>query len=69
MKAIIASNHQDYALTHRSPDNNLYAWFKVPNLPTLWAAFASGALDEPALFDAIARERFAEGAPVRSGAA
>lgn len=69
VRAFIDPRHADYASTHNSPDNNLYSWFKVPNLPALWAAFASGALDEPAFFDVVARERSAVEAPARIGPA
>ncbi|HEX5502107.1 MAG TPA: hypothetical protein VFW96_05760 [Thermomicrobiales bacterium] len=69
VRSFIDSHHVDYALTHNAPDNTLYSWFKMPRLPEIWAAFAAGALAEPALFDALCRERFAAEPPARTGLA
>ena len=56
VRTCIDSTHVDYALVHRSPEHNLYSWFKVPNLPALWANFTSGTTSEPAFLAAVAQE-------------
>ncbi len=47
----IESDYRDYALRR-----DLYSWFKLPHLPALWEAFASGSMDEEALIEAVAKQ-------------
>ncbi|MDP9375799.1 MAG: hypothetical protein M3Q65_25780, partial [Chloroflexota bacterium] len=61
VRAFIDPHHVDYASTHNSPDHNLYAWFKVPDLPTWWGQFVSGIIDEQTLFEHLARQAGRQG--------
>lgn len=49
VRACIAPEHTDYAIAH-----DLYAYFKVPHLPALWAEFASGVIDEQTFLERLA---------------
>jgi hypothetical protein len=40
--------------TGSTPRIALYAWFKLPEFPKMWADFTSAGTSEEALFDAIA---------------
>jgi len=51
VRRFIAPAYVDYAKTL-----NVFASFGMSELPSSWCAFANGAYDEPALFEAIARQ-------------
>jgi hypothetical protein len=50
IRAFINPEHIDYALPRK-----VYTWLKTPDLPALWEEFSTGAIDEAAFLDAIAK--------------
>ncbi len=51
IRAFIDPAHTDYAATQ-----HLYRWFKVPDLPALWAEWMAGQIDERDFLKAVASQ-------------
>lgn len=51
VRACVNAHYTDHATVHE-----LYSWFGVPKLPTLWSAFTGGTLGEEELLRAVTEE-------------